>query len=68
MSHVNERDTLLQDSDDAPMYRKKIRTLLDTEFQTIISKSKTDICCATLHEIELKTTGQPVSGTPHVIH
>ena len=67
MSHVKETHcykTLMI----PPMYRKKIRTLLDTEFQNIISKSKTDICCATLHEIELKTTGQPVSGTPHVIH
>ena len=60
-------DTKLKDAANTDQYRKKIVDLLQGQYAKIVSKSSTDVGRTKIHEMEIKTRGDPVSVRPYTI-
>ena len=63
----NKSPIQLQDTNDSLEIQCKLNTMLTSKFTGIISKSPTDFGRTNLIEMDLPTTGPPVSTKPYTI-
>ena len=64
---INKSSMQLQDANIPSEIQHKLHTMLNSKFSSIISKSPTDFGRTNLIEMDLPTTGPPVSTKPYTI-
>ena len=66
--NINKSPMQLQDANVPSEIQHKLHTMLTSKFSGIISKSPADFGSTNLIEMDLPTTGSPVSTKPYTIH